>query len=206
MAVPTAYLTKANSAAPIFEAIRRAEVPDKFTNDFLRKQLGFTSSSDRPIIAVLKALRFLDESGVPLDRYRRYKDAALGKAVLAEAMRDSYADVFAGEPAAYNLSATALKGIFARISGKGDAVSMKMAATFKALSELADFTTLDASQATGEVGSKGDVEGDSRGARPSGNGGRSLVLRHDIHIHLPASTDIAVYDAIFKSVRENLQD
>ena len=32
----------------------------------------------------------------------------------------------------------------------------------------------------------------------------TIVLRHDVHIHLPVSTDIKVYDAIFRSIRENL--
>jgi hypothetical protein len=31
-----------------------------------------------------------------------------------------------------------------------------------------------------------------------------MTLRHDIHIHVPLSTDVAVYDAIFKSLQANL--
>jgi hypothetical protein len=34
----------------------------------------------------------------------------------------------------------------------------------------------------------------------------SVAFRHNIEIHLPATTNIAVYNAIFKSLREHLVD
>ena len=55
----------------------------------LLKQLGYGSSSDRPIIAVMKALRFLTESGEPTERYRRFRDPAQSGRVMAEALRDA---------------------------------------------------------------------------------------------------------------------
>jgi hypothetical protein len=210
MAVPSAYLTKANAAAPILAAIQKAGIPERFTYDFLQKQLGFTSSADRPMIPVLKALRFLDDAGVPLERYRRYRDPAHSKAVLAEAVRDAYADVFAGDQKANERNTTQLKGVFARISGKGDAVAQKMAATFKALAEQADFDALPGDPHQPAVTPAPAVEERDEApagqeAPPSSDGRMAIALRHDIHIHLPESTDIAVYDAIFRSIRNNLQ-
>lgn len=119
--------------------MQRAGVPKRFTYDFL-KQLGFASSGDRPVISVLKALRFLDDSGVPTERYRRFKDPAQARGVLAEAMREAYADVFTVDQAANGRTTNELKGIFARLSDKGDAVNTKMATTFKTLADMADFS------------------------------------------------------------------
>jgi hypothetical protein len=209
MPVPSAYLTKTGNVASMLAALQRAGVPERFTYDFLQKQLGFTSSSDRPIIPVLKALRFLDDSGAPLDRYRRYKDPSQAPLVLAEALRDAYADVFAGDQNAHTLSSTQLTGMFARLSGKGEGVSQKMASTFKALSDLADFSAvpgehaqpLDTAEEAGQAASSPTREAPS--TLLTGGGG-ALQLRHDVHIHLPSSTDIAVYDAVFRSLRENL--
>jgi hypothetical protein len=59
MAVPSAYLTTTKNAAAILAAMQRAGVPERFTFEFL-KQLGFGSSSDRAMIAVLKALGFFE--------------------------------------------------------------------------------------------------------------------------------------------------
>ena len=208
MPVPTVYLSKASGASAILTALQKAGIPDRFTHDFLRKQLGFTSSADRPIIPVLKALRFIDESGAPLDRYKRFRDQGEAGGVMAEALRDTYSDVFAADQNAQTLGTAQLQGIFARISGRGEAVAKKMASTFKALADVADWNTAPAAAHdsdqdetnTGDLAGGSDLR--SEGAGLSG----AVILRHDIHIHLPESTEIAVYDAIFRSIRSNLQD
>jgi hypothetical protein len=205
MAVPSAYLTTAKSAKDVFPAMQTAGVPKKFTYDFL-KQLGYPSSSNRPVIAVLKALRFLDDSGTPTERYRRYKDPQQAKVVLAEAMRDAYADVFTVNQNANTLTTTDLKGVFARLSDKGESVNEKMAITFKTLADMADFqaavAVTDGGAATQQtVDQRVQLEDHLSDDRDEG----AIVIHHDVHIHLPSTTDIAVYDAIFRSLRENLR-
>jgi hypothetical protein len=63
-----AYMTSAKNLGAILERVRDAGTPPKFTLDFL-KSLGYTSSTDRPVIGVLKALGFLSPDGVPTERY-----------------------------------------------------------------------------------------------------------------------------------------
>ena len=199
MAIPSSYFASTKNLARILEQIQRGRVPTKFTYDFL-KQLGFPSSNDRPIIPVLKALGFLDASGIPQERYRRFKDPSQGESVMAEGMREAYADVFAIDEKAYDLSSEKVRGIFSRLSDKSELVTERMAMTFRALSEHADFTQPGKSepveQETGEH-QPSDLE-------PTPTNGPSLSLRHDIHIHLPPTDDIKVYDAIFRSLREQL--
>jgi hypothetical protein len=207
MAVP-AYMPRVKNLAAVFAAIREAGVPDRFTHEFL-KQLGFTSSGDRSVIPVLKSLRFLDEAGIPTDRYRRYRDQSISGAVMAEALRDAYGDLFKIKENAQSMNSTELKGAFKRISGKGDASSEKMAATFKALSGLADWSATAAATAAAPADSEmpetSDQETPSAPAPIPPVGERSFpaTLRHDIHIHLPVSTEVKVYDAIFRSLRDH---
>lgn len=205
MTVPTAYLTTAKNVKEIFAAMQRAGVPSRVTYDFL-KQLGFASSGDRPVIAVLKALRFLDDSGVPTERYRRFKDPAQAPNVLAEGLREAYADVFTVDQTANTRTANDLKGIFARLSDKGDSVNTKMATTFKTLAEMADFS-VSASAEVGEEETLPHEEGEyvAQPTKREPAPRSAVVVHHDVHVHLPATTDIAVYDAIFRSLRENLQ-
>lgn len=207
MAIPTAYLTVTGNLPGIMADVQKAAVPPKFTHEFL-KQIGHASSKDRPIIAVMKAIGFLTDSGEPTDQYRNYKDAAQGRAVLAEALRDAYADLFTVDPEVYKNSATELQGVFARMSGKSDSVNIKMAGTFKALSDLADFSASPKKTAATGTSTNADVKDESQPSPQPGSGKDSgtIVLRHDVHLHLPISTDIAVYDAIFRSLRENLGD
>jgi hypothetical protein len=205
MAVPTAYLTTTKNTQAILDAMQRAGVPKRFTYDFL-KQLGYGSSSDRPMIPLLKALGFLDDGGNPTERYRRFKDPSLARAVLAEGLRDAYADVFAVEQQAQGKSVNELKGVFARLSDKGESVTAKMATTFKTLADRADFTAAPPTQP--EPADEKQEEKEDRTPEPppapNGRGQGTVTMRHDVHVHLPVTTEIAVYDAIFKSLRENL--
>jgi hypothetical protein len=207
MAVPTAYLTSTKNLGSILAAMQRAEAPSRFTYDFL-KQLGFASSGNRPLIPLLKALKFIDDGGTPLDRYRRFKDATLSKRVMAEGIRDAYSDVLAIDPEAHKLTNEQLRGVFARLSGKGDSVTEKMALTFKALAGQADFsspvTTPEPEPQRATDLSAAAVEQPATPAK--GRGLAQLQLHHDIHIHLPASTEIGVYDAIFKALRQNFSE
>ncbi|MGN6605772.1 MAG: DUF5343 domain-containing protein [Jatrophihabitans sp.] len=208
MPVPTAYLTSTKNVAPIFDAIQRAGVPERFTFEFL-KQLGFASSSDRAIIPVLKAIGFLTDASGPTERYRRFKDPSIAKAILAQGIREGYADVFAIDTQAYQKSSQDLTGMFGRLSDKGEAVNQKMATTFKALSSLANFsagaatTEPKVSKPEDDLPTLSSGDNDNHTVDEDRRTG-VLTLRHDIHLHLPLSTDVAVYDAIFRSVKANL--
>lgn len=204
MAVPSAYLTSTKNTAAILDAMQRAAVPDRFTYEFL-KQLGFAGSGDRSMISVLKSLGLLNDSSNPTPRYRQFKDKSLAKAVLAQGIRDGYADVFAIETEAHTKTIQEVNGIFARLSDKGETVTSKMAMTFKALCGLADFSA----SVVPEESSRAEPENppppppsDQTLPPPAPLG--VLTLRHDIHVHLPLSTDVAVYDAVFKSLKANL--
>jgi hypothetical protein len=212
MAVPTAYLMSTKNAVNIFASLQKAGVPEVFTYDFL-KQLGYASSGDRPIIPVMKAIGFLDDSGRPTELYRKYKDPTLAKSVMAQGLRAGYADLFAIDTEAYTKTTQQLTGMFGRLSDKGEAVTQKMASTFKALAALADFSSSavaaeaprpdEAAVAPVRTQNSPDpVEAQlSPGSKQAGS---VFSLRHDIHVHLPLSTDVAVYDAIFRSLKANL--
>jgi hypothetical protein len=206
MAIPSSYFASTKNLAAILDQIQRGKVPTKFTYDHL-KQLGFPSSNDRPIIPVLKALGFLDPNGVPLDRYRRFKDPSQAKYVMAEGMRQAYADVFAIDEKAYDLPSDRIKGLFARLADKSETVTERMAMTFRALAEQADFSPAKAViEDSGEGANEDSAQEEGMDDRGREQGGQisGLALRHDIHLHLPASDDIRVYDAIFRSLREQL--
>lgn len=195
-------MASAKNIPAIFAAVRDAGVPDRFTHEFL-KQLGFTSSADRGVIKVMKSMRFLDDSSVPTERYRRYRDPEIGGAVMAESLRDAYGDLFKIKENAETMNATALKGAFKRISGKGDSAAEKMSATFKSLASLADWTSAAAAAAAGAGDEEKLKEASSEQLPASlpGNAPQLPTLRHDLHVHLPVSTEVKVYDAIFRSLR-----
>ena len=216
MAVPSSYMQSTKNLASIMAEIQQAQVPPKFTVEFLRT-LGFTSSNDRSILGVLKALGFLDQSGVPTDRYRRYRNKSEAPYVLAEALREAYSDLFLAREDAQALPNERIRGILATKVDKGESVLEKMAATFRVLAGLAkwDRPPAGAQPATDRQPKGAGVDAEDaadRAAVPHPSSDGDLAPRpqlpfqyaYNIQIQLPATKDISVYNAIFKSIREHL--
>jgi hypothetical protein len=206
--VTSAYLYTVNDLPQILEAVQRAQVPPKFTNSFLQA-LGFKSTNDRAFINVWKGLGFLDGSSTPTESYKEFRDKSVAKAVLARQIRLAYKGLFGVDENAQQMSLEAIKGKLATLTGKDEAVVRKMAATFKTLCKEADFAAVEDKQtevkppvdpaiAAAEVIVESPAL-DQVTPRLAG-----LAFSHTIYINLPASRDIAVYDAIFKSIREHL--
>lgn len=200
MEVTNAYMYTVKNLPQMFEAIQKAQVPPRFSHDFLRT-LGFKSTNDRAFVNVLKGLGFLDANSVPTAAYKEYRDKGSAKAVLAKQLRQAYKGLFMADDSAGDLAVDALKGKFATLTGKDATVLQKMASTFKALCGLADFKAAPA-PAVPQAEAEEPVQSpalEQVTPRPAG-----LAFSHTVYINLPATRDVAVYDAIFKSIREHL--
>jgi Family of unknown function (DUF5343) len=215
MAVPTTYMLTANHIPNILSSIQDAGVPPRFTQEFL-KSIGHSSSNDRAIIGVLKSLGFLDQSGVPTDRYRAYRNKSEAPYILAAALREAYSDLFLANERAQELPADRIKGILATRVDKGDAVLKKMAATFRSLAGIAKWDRSQngtAPRGQDVVPAEQKQQDQEEQAEQNGTGmGDVRVQRppitpeyhYNIQIHLPATKEVSVYNAIFKSLREHL--
>ena len=210
MSLPESYVNNVGNLQKFLDDIRSAGVPDRVTAEFL-KTLGFKSSNDRPIISVLKGIGFLDANGTPTDAYRAFRDPHNGPKVLGRALRTAYSDLYLANTSAHNLPLEKLKGVIATKTRKGDGVVRLIAATFKALSKAADFSSdSDGSGAGAEEAAAPDAS--KKDTSKLSSVAQSLPLsalpqsefHYNIQIHLPTTTDITVYNAIFKSLREHL--
>ncbi len=105
------YMPSVTNLSKILDAIQKAGVPEVFNLDFL-KDLGFTSSNDRPVIKVLKYLGMLDSSGRPQTAYREFVDHTKAKVVLAGRLRAAFDDLYLSDKDAHTKSAEQLKGWF----------------------------------------------------------------------------------------------
>ncbi len=208
MSLPTSYLTSTKNLKAVLEAIQSAQAPEKFTQRFL-ESLEFKSNTDRLIIGVLKSLNFLDEQGRPTNRYFQYLDQTQGRRVLAEAISDTYDDLFRVNINAHKLSKQDVVNKFKTLSqgSISESVLDKMASTFVHLCGLADFSAPAASEsnddATQESAAPIDVEKPDE-APTDTTRFRLGGLHYNIQIILPESRDPKVYDALFKSLKEHL--
>jgi hypothetical protein len=206
--VTSAYALKTSSIPKLFEEIKKAAIPQRFTQDFLAG-LGFTSSTDRMLIAVLKGLGFLDGNGVPTSVYKEFRDPARSKKILARQIRAAYAGLFELNTQANTFSAQEARGKLSSLTGLSESVVTNMAATFTALCKEADFSspeTLTPSPEAAAAAEVADQDKVSSPALPPDKTGlpRGVAFSHTLNINLPATRDIAVYDAIFRALKEHL--
>jgi hypothetical protein len=205
MADDIPYMLTIKSLDSIFDKIKTAGTPPKFTNDFLKTSLGFSSSGDRGVIKVLKQLGFLSPDGVPTARYNEFRQAGSSGRALAIGLREGWAPIFLADQEAHARTSSHLKETFKNVTGKAEAVAEKMASTFKALAQKADFGAAAALQLP-TVSRQGENQETSDADQLSDKPRKGVALHHDVHIHLPPSSDVAVYTAIFRALREELLD
>lgn len=210
MANEIPYMASVGNVDKIIQRIRATGTPPRFTHEFLSATLGFRSSNDRSFIKVLRVLGMVTTDGVPTERYNAFKNDISGGSALADGLRDGWSDLYLADERAHEKNPTELQQMFKTITGKGDAVAQKMATTFKALAKHADFSSPPDTILDGED-ARPVKETTQEGASPPGpaitpTGLSSMTLSHDVHVHLPTTSDVAVYTAIFRALREELLD
>lgn len=197
------YIISNNKIEPILSRIRTAAKPEKLGQELLATW-GFTASNDRAMPRVLKTLGFLAESGAPTPYYDRLRDPKDWQLVLGERVKDVYSDLFAIDSNIHKSSEAEIKGAMSRITGKDEESVKRYFATFKSLLSLAKLNhdgpqVLEMKKSTDNASATSQEHSISM---PPVH--RKSEYHYNIQIHLPVTTDITVYNAIFKSLRENL--
>lgn len=208
MALPESYLVTTKNLQPIIDTVTKAQAPQRFTISFL-EQLGFKSNNDRLYLKLFKDLGLLDGSGVPTSTYFEFLDRTQTARILGKQIMQAYSDLYALNKEAHKLSEAEVKNKFRTLTqgSKTDNVLGLMAKTFKALCNNADFNV--ASLITSPDNDSYDVEEDEPVNRRQQIGeiiqkNITTEMHYNIQIHLPETKDIAVYDAIFRSLKEHL--
>jgi hypothetical protein len=201
------YVNAYNGIPKLFEKITAAAVPPKFTVDFLNTVLDLKSSSFRAMIPLLKRLGFLDAANTPTQAYKDFRESSSSGVVMAERLRDAYSLLFKANEYAWKLTKAELISKLPSLTGAAeDDVNIQyVASTFLELAKLAKWEGGTPRPKSAETGSRGATGG---AGTERGSGGeeleRGLRLSYTINLNLPATTEIEVFNAIFKSLRENL--
>ncbi len=200
MGLANTYVQPTNRIPDLFSKIRDGQAPERFTQQLL-KDWDFRSTADRTFIPMLKALGFLSSDGKPTQRYNDYRDHSRSRAVMAEALRDAYADIFLIKEHPTAADREAIEGKFKSFHNASENVAKLMTKTFMSLLSLADLKSPKTAATPASAPAVGAVESQREGA-PAGVGVPGL--HYNIQIHLPATKDVEVYNAIFKSLRDHL--
>lgn len=206
LALSAAYVNGTSRIPDVFNKIRDGQAPPQVTIQLL-KDWGFSSSNDRAFVPLLKSLGFLTPNGEPTTRYHEYRDHSRSKAVMGQALREAYHDIFLITANPKTSDKAAIHGKFKSFHNVSDSVAELMTRTFFTLLPLADLDAPPAINGSANV-STAPPETSNMQMPPaiplSSRSGPSL--HYNIQIHLPATKDVEVYNAIFKSLKDHLVD
>jgi hypothetical protein len=211
MAVSLPYLASNKNVPALFAKIQSAKVPERFSQDFLKTTIGLKGSNDRPLIPLLRALGFLDQSGAPTQAYRSLKNGGSAKAAIGKAVRTAYAPLFAADENSHKLPLDKLKGLIAQVAGTDDGMTARIASTFTALAKLGDLGLSAESDVTERDGAGGmPTEEQETDKQPAGGGGPAKrqmqsSFHYNIQVHLPSNGTEEVYLNIFNALRKTFQ-
>lgn len=207
MALLNSYVQVYGQLPKFFDAIRQGQAPEKFTRQYL-KDLGFKSSNHYALIPLLKGLGFLTADGTPTPRYMDFLDKSRSNKILGLALKDKYSDIFTLKAVPSKSDKEMIAGKFKSTFNTSENVAGLCASTFLALLEQADLDAASAAaipEAQKRVAEVGEPAIEAHAPSQQGKG-RRPDFHYNIQIHLPPSKDIEVYNAIFKSLREQLLD
>ena len=196
------YVNAYGNLSKLLTKIQTASVPPKVTQDFLFTVLGLKSSSYQPMIPLLKKLGFIDQGNVPTQRYKDFRSDTKSGFVMAKAIGETYKDIYQANEYAHKLPKKELTDVLTTITGasKEDKIIPSIVGTFQELVKHATFDVAEVPEEivkefeeenTGEIKEKGKVK---------------FGISYTINLNLPATTEIKVFDAIFKSLKKNIID
>jgi hypothetical protein len=201
MRIKLPYISYPACIPRILKKIKEAQSPDRFTYDFLQTKLGFKGGNYSQFIPLAKKINLLNTDGTPTDLYKKFRNNATSKHSIAEAIKKGYAELFTRNEYANDLSSDQLQGLVVEITGlesKSQVVKL-ICQTFEALKNE---STFDSTNAEEPVVKKEKPVVQKEETITTNDFG--LNLSYTINLVLPKTDDPAVFNAIFRSLRENL--
>ena len=198
------YIAQPGMITKALEKIQAAATPNRFTHDYLSTKLKMKGGNARQTIPFLKKIGFLASDGTPTSLYVQFRNSSKSGAAMAEATRTGYSTLYEVNEYAHDLTDKELKDLIIEVTGleKKNKVVDLTASCFNRLKELASFDE------TIEPESPLTVPPFEKDALPASLENSStdlgMNLSYTINLNLPPTSDVEVFNAIFKSLKENL--
>ena len=202
------YVASPGSIKTAFEKMRSAATPERVTKDFVTTVLQIKGGTGGSIPPFLKRIGFVGSDGAPTDLYRKFRNPATGGAAVADAIRLGYKELLQANEYFYRLSDKELLALIVQVTGV-EADNRAAALTLSVIKVLKSFANFDVVETASETMEQQLVRESAPNSvsfpphQPS-NGQVGLNLSYTINLNLPATADQAVFNAIFRSLKEHL--
>jgi hypothetical protein len=199
------YVTAIGNVEKALAGIKAAATPESVTQDFVKTILKIPGGSGNQMAAFLKKIGFAKVDGSPSEIYTRFRnDSSMGEAA-ADAMKVGYAPLSTRNEYWYALDDAKLRGLIIEETGeKSD--SLIVGYILGSIKGLKKFATFDKKPNEPTKIQANELPPALPAAIPPNHNVQSvsLCLGYTINLNLPATTDVAVFNAIFKSLKEHL--
>jgi hypothetical protein len=140
--------------------------------------------------------------------WKKYRNKNLSQAVMATALRSTYSGLFDTYPDAHRKDNEALRNYFSSHSDVGEAALNYMVATFKALTELADFGAevpdLSGAGSGGERQVTGAEAGTDLTRKVRRIGEAGVTININVQLQIPDTDKAETYDNFFAALKKHL--
>lgn len=199
------YFSVPGTIIRILEKIKAAGTPDNFNGDFLENTLGFKGGNYKTFIPWAKKVGLINSDGTPTTIYKKFRNPTTSKASLGEALRKGYSDIFAKDENAHLLDKPKFKGLVMEASGEShDSKMLELIVNSfwnaKSIAEFENSNDQEEDEKSDDHTQK-EIESKTEGAPVKRV---HLGLNYTINLVLPKTDDPAIYNAIFKSLKDNL--
>jgi len=197
------YTTAPGVLKKALEQIIPAERPDKFSSNYMETILKLTGGAARAVPPFLKKMQFIGPDGAPTLLYSKFKTDG-GRAQAAyDGLKNAFGELFRRNEFIHKADENSVKDTIVEITGlkKTDQIVRLMYSSFEA---VRSFINGDVSASESKIELDADTAKNHNRSEQSSNSEIRLGLSYQINIVLPETENVAVFNAIFKSLRENL--
>ena len=203
------YVTATGNIEKALKGIKAAATPESVSQDFVKTILGIKGGSGNQMTAFLKKIGFATADGTPTDLYKKFRNSTTEGWAAAQALKTGYASLYVRNEYMHKLSDDDLKGLVLEETG-AEQDSSVVSLIITCIKQLKKFATWS----TPSIEDKPDKA--STEMLPSGAPSQQnsmgppmpqrlgLNLGYTINLNLPATSDPAVFNAIFRALKEHL--
>jgi len=200
------YITAPGNIDKTLKAIKSAATPERVTQDFVKTILKISGGSGDQVTSFLKKIGFANTDGTPSEIYKKFRNPATAGQAAAEALKVGYAPLYKRNEYMHELQDKDLKGLIIEETGL-EANAGPVLLALSAIKAIKVFCNFSASPDAVEIDRSVINETPRHSPVVQLNDAQQKLgfnLSYTINLNLPATSDIAVFNAIFKSLKENL--
>jgi hypothetical protein len=209
------YSTSVGTLENMLEKIKTASVPERFTQDFVSTKLAMKGGTAASCIPFLKKMGFVATDGTPTDLYKEFRNPRKSRLAVGRAFKKLYQKLYEMNEYVHDAKDQDVLGLIVECTGgEKDSTATKCTlSTLNMLRRISDFDNedeIDVEMSDSSNGQAASIQPNIRTTpqfqiAPQGqHAGKGINLSYTINLNLPATKDVEVFNAIFKSLKEHL--